>query len=123
MAYIDGFLIPVPKKNAAKYKKMSMQAGKVWMDHGALSYHECVADDVKVGKLTSFPAGVKLKKGEEVWFSWIVYRSRRDRDRVNGRAMKDARLAKMMDMKAMPFDSKRMVYGGFRMLVDFSGGT
>ena len=123
MAYIDGFLIPVPKKNAAKYKKMSMQAGKVWMDHGALSYHECVADDVKAGKLTSFPAGVKLKKGEEVWFSWIVYRSRRDRDRVNGRAMKDARLAKMMDMKAMPFDSKRMVYGGFRMLVDFSGGT
>ena len=119
MAYIDGFLIPVPKKNAAKYKKMSLQAGKVWMDHGALGYHECVADDVKAGKLPSFPAGVKLRKGEEVWFSWIVYRSRKDRDRVNGRAMKDPRLAKMMDMKAMPFDSKRMVYGGFRMLVDF----
>ena len=98
MPYVDGFLIPVPKRNRDKYRRMSTQAGK----------------------LTSFPAGVKLKKGEEVWFSWIVYRSRKDRDRVNGRAMKDPRLAKMMDMKAMPFDSKRMVYGGFRMLVDFT---
>ena len=123
MAYIDGFLIPVPKKNAAKYKKMSMQAGKVWMDHGALGYHECVADDVKYGYTTSFPQGVKLRKGEQVWFSWIVYKSRKDRDRVNAKAMKDPRLANMMDPKAMPFDSKRMVYGGFRMLVDFSGGT
>ena len=121
--YIDGFLLPVPKKNLAAYRRMSAKASKVWKEHGALEYRECVADDVKAGKLTSFPAGVKLKKGEEVWFSWIVYRSRRDRDRVNGRAMKDPRLAKMMDMKAMPFDSKRMVYGGFRMLVDFSGGT
>ena len=120
MPYVDGFLIPVPKRNRAKYRRMSSQAGKVWMDHGALSYHECVADDVKAGKLTSFPAGVKLRKGEEVWFSWIVYRSRKDRDRVNGRAMKDPRLAKMMDLKAMPFDSKRMVYGGFRMLVDLT---
>ena len=121
--YIDGFLLPVPKKNLAAYRRMSAKASKVWKEHGALEYRECVADDVKAGKLPSCPAGVKLRKGEEVWFSWIVYRSRRDRDRVNGRAMKDARLAKMMDMKAMPFDSKRMVYGGFRMLVDFSGGT
>ena len=83
MAYVDGFLIPVPKRNRAKYKKMSTQAGKVWIDHGALGYHECVADDVRYGKQTSFPDGVKLKKGEEVWFSWIVYRSRKDRDRVN----------------------------------------
>ena len=83
MAYIDGFLIPVPKKNAAKYKKMCAQAGKVWLDHGALEFHECVADDVMYGKYTSFPQGVKLKKGEQVWFSWIVYKSRKDRDRVN----------------------------------------
>ena len=117
MAYVDGFLIPVPKRNRAKYKKMSAQAAKVWIDHGALSYHECVADDVRYGKLTSFPDGVKLKTGEEVWFSWIVYKSRKDRDRVNARAMKDARLAHMMDPKAMPFDGKRMVFGGFRMLV------
>ena len=118
MAYVDGFLIPVPKKNAAKYKKMSTQAGKVWMDHGALEYHECVADDVMYGKHTSFPQGVKLKKGEQVWFSWIVYKSRKDRDRVNAKAMKDPRLAHMMDPKAMPFDSKRMVFGGFKMVVD-----
>ena len=117
MAYVDGFLIPVPKRNRAKYKKMSAQAAKVWIDHGALSYHECVADDVRYGKLTSFPDGVKLKTGEEVWFSWIVYKSRKDRDRVNARAMKDARLAHMMDPKAMLFDGKRMVFGGFRMLV------
>ena len=117
MPYVDGFLIPVPKRNRERYREMSRRAGKVWMDHGALAYHECVADDVPVGKQTSFPRGVRLRKGEEVWFSWIVYRSRKDRDRVNGKAMKDARLAHMMDMKAMPFDSKRMVFGGFRMLV------
>ena len=97
---------------------MSTQAGKVWMDHGALGYHECVADDVQPGKHTSFPQGVKLKKGEEVWFSWIVYKSRKDRDRVNAKAMKDPRLAHMMDPKAMPFDGKRMVFGGFKMLVE-----
>jgi uncharacterized protein YbaA (DUF1428 family) len=118
MAYVDGFLIPVPKKNRAAYKKMSTQAGKVWMDNGALGYHECVADDVRTGKHTSFPQGVKLKKGEEVWFSWIVYRSRKHRDSVNAKAMKDHRLAHMMDPKAMPFDSKRMVFGGFMMMVD-----
>jgi len=117
MAYVDGFLIPVPKRNRAKYRKMSTQAGKVWIDHGALGYHECVADDVHYGKQTSFPDGVKLRKGEEVWFSWIVYRSRKDRDRVNARAMKDARLAHMMDPKAMPFDGKRMAFGRFRMVV------
>jgi uncharacterized protein YbaA (DUF1428 family) len=116
MAYIDGFLIPVPKKNAVKYKKMSTLAGKVWMDHGALGFHECVADDVMYGNSTSFPQSVKLKKGEQVWFSWIVYKSRKDRDRVNAKAMKDPRL--VMDPKAMPFDSKRMVFGGFRVVVN-----
>jgi uncharacterized protein YbaA (DUF1428 family) len=118
MAYVDGFLLPVPKRNRARYKKMSTQAGKVWMDHGALAYHECVADDVSYGKSTSFPQAAKLKKGEEVWFSWIVYKSRKDRDRVNARAMKDPRLAHMMDPKAMPFDGKRMAFGGFRMMVN-----
>ena len=118
MAYVDGFLIPVPRRNRAKYKKMSTQAAKVWMDHGALGYHECVADDVKYGRQVSFAKGVKLKPGEEVWFSWIVYKSRKDRDRVNAKAMKDPRLANMMDPKAMPFDGKRMCFGGFRMLVD-----
>ena len=118
MAYVDGFLIPVPRRNRDKYKKMSTQAAKVWLDHGALSYHECVADDVQYGKTTSFPRGVKLAKGEEVWFSWIVYKSRKDRDRVNAKAMKDPRLADMMDPKAMPFDGKRMVFGGFKMVVD-----
>ena len=117
MAYIDGFLIPVPKKNAAKYKKLSLQAGKVWREHGALEYVECVAEDVKPGKWTSFPQAVKLKPDEVVWFSWIVYKSRKDRDRVNAKAMKDPRLAHMMDPKAMPFDAKRMVFGGFKMVV------
>ncbi len=117
MAYVDGFLIPVPRRNRAKYQKMATQADKVWMDLGALACHECVADDVSYGKHTSFPRGVKLKKGEEVWFSWIVYKSRKDRDRVNAKAMKDPRLAHMMDPKAMPFDGKRMVFGGFKMVV------
>jgi uncharacterized protein YbaA (DUF1428 family) len=120
MAYIDGFVLPVPKRNRARYKKMSTQAGKVWMDHGALGYHECVADDVPSGKSTSFPRGVKLRKGEEVWFSWIIYRTRKHRDRVNAKAMKDPRLACIVDPKAMPFDSKRMVFGGFKSMVQFT---
>ena len=117
MPYVDGFLLPVPKRNRERYRKMSLQAGKVWMDHGALGYHECVADDVPWGKSTSFPQGVKLKKGEEVWFSWILYKTRKHRDRVNAKAIKDPRLANMRDPKAMPFDSKRMVFGGFKALV------
>jgi uncharacterized protein YbaA (DUF1428 family) len=117
MAYVDGFLIPVPRRNRAAYKKMSTRAGRVWMDYGAVGYYECVADDVKVGKRTSFPRGVKLKKGEEVWFSWIIYKSRKHRDSVNAKVMKDPRLASMMDPKAMPFDAKRMVFGGFKTLV------
>ena len=95
---------------------MARKAGKVWMEYGALEYRECVADDVKPGKYTSFPQSVKLQKNELVWFSWIVYKSRKDRDRVNAKAMKDPRL--VCDPKAMPFDSKRMVFGGFRMVVD-----
>ena len=118
MAYVDGFLVPVPKKNVAKYKKLAVEAGKVWMEHGALGYVECAGDDVSYGLRTSFAQGVKLKKGEQVFFSWIVYRSRKDRDRINAKCMKDPRLAYMMKAGAMPFDNKRMVYGGFRMMID-----
>lgn len=118
MPYVDGFILPVPKKNLEAYRRMARKAGKVWRDHGALEFRECVADDVKVGKLTSFPRSVKLKRGETVVFSWIVFKSRKDRDRVNAKVMKDPRLAKMMDMKAMPFDGKRMIYGGFKVFVN-----
>ncbi len=117
MRYVDGFVLPVPKKNLEAYRRLARTAGKVWRDHGALDVTECVADDVKPGKLTSFPQSVKLKPGETVVFSWIVYKSRAHRDRVNAKVMKDPRIAKMMDPKAMPFDGKRMFYGGFKVLV------
>lgn len=117
MAYVDGFVVPVPKKNLAAYRRMSQKAGKVWREHGALEYRECVADDVKPGKVTSFPQGVKLKPNEVVVFAWIVYKSRAQRDRVNAKVMKDPRLASMMDPKNSPFDGKRMVYGGFKVFV------
>jgi uncharacterized protein YbaA (DUF1428 family) len=118
MAYVDGFVVPVPKKKLQAYRRMAQTAGKVWRDHGALEFRECVADDVKVGKRTSFPRSVKLKGGETVVFSYIVYRSRKDRDRILAKVMKDKRLAKMMNPKAMPFDGKRMIYGGFKTLVE-----
>ena len=118
MAYVDGFVVPVPRKNRQSYLRMARKAGKIWREHGALEYRESVADDVKWGKRTSFPRSVKLKGSEVVWFSWIVYRSRRDRDRVLARVMKDKRLAPMMDPKKMPFDAKRMIYGGFKVLVE-----
>lgn len=118
MAYVDGFVVPVPKKNIKKYKAMAKRAGKIWMEHGAVSFHETVADDVKPGKWTSFPQSVKLKKDEIVMFSWIVYKSRKDRDRINKKVMSDPRLAKDMDVKAMPFDGKRMIWGGFKTLVE-----
>jgi uncharacterized protein YbaA (DUF1428 family) len=117
MRYVDGFVVPVPKKSLPAYRRMAKTAGKVWRDHGALEFREYVAEDVKVGKWTSFPRSVKLKPGETVVLSWIVYKSRAHRDRVNAKVMKDPRLAKMMDPKAMPFDGKRMIYGGFEMLV------
>ena len=118
MRYVDGYVLPVPKKNVAAYRRMAQKAGKVWRDHGALEYIECVADDVKPGKHTSFPQSVKLKVGETVVFSWIVFKSRTHRDRVNAKVMKDPRLANMMDPKALPFDGKRMFWGGFKTLVD-----
>lgn len=116
--YVDGFVLPVPKKNVAAYRRMATKAGKVWRDHGALDYKECVADDVKRGKVTSFPQSVKLKPGEAVWFSWIVYRNRRHRDAVLKKVMADKRLSSMMDPKQFPFDAKRMIYGGFKVMVD-----
>jgi uncharacterized protein YbaA (DUF1428 family) len=115
--YVDGFVVPVPKKQLAAYKAMARKAGKVWREHGALDYHECVADDVTVGKRTSFPRSVKLQPDEVVVFSYIVYKSRKERDRINAAVMKDKRLAAMMDPKAMPFDGKRMFWGGFSSLV------
>jgi uncharacterized protein YbaA (DUF1428 family) len=119
MSYVDGFVLPVPEKNLADYKRMARKAGKIWREHGALEYIECVADDVQPGKVTSFPQAVKLKPGEVVVFSWIVYKSRRDRDRINKLVMSDPRLADMMDPKSLPFDGKRMFFGGFRPIVEY----
>jgi uncharacterized protein YbaA (DUF1428 family) len=118
MHYVDGFVVPVPRKNLKSYKRMAVKASKVWRDHGAIEVVECVADDVKKGKWTSFPRSVKLKPGEVVVFSYIVYKSRKDRDRVMGKVMKDPRLAEMMDPKNMPFDGKRMIWGGFKTMVE-----
>ncbi len=117
MSYVDGFIVPVPKKKLAAYKKIATRAAKVWKDHGALEVVEAVADDVKKGKWTSFPRSVKLKGNETVIFSYIVYKSRKDRDRVMAKVMKDKRLADMMTPGAMPFDGKRMIFGGFKPIV------
>ena len=118
MNYVDGFVVPVPRKKLAAYRRLSQKAGKVWREYGAIDYRECVGDDVKVGKLTSFPQSVKLKPGEVVVFSWITYRSRAQRDRINSKVMKDPRLADMMDLKSLPFDAKRMFFGGFKVFVE-----
>ena len=117
MAYVDGLIVPVPKKKLAAYRNLARKAGKIWREHGALDFKECVADDVKKGKWTSFPRSVKLKPSETVVFAYIVYKSRAHRDQVNGKVMKDKRFAGM-DMKNMPFDVKRMIYGGFKVMVD-----
>ena len=117
MSYVDGFVVPVPKKNLQAYHRMARQCGKVWREHGALEYVECVADDVKPGKRTSFPQSVKLKPDETVIFAYIVYKSRAQRDRVNAKVMKDPRMAKMMNPQTLPFDGKRMFWGGFKPLV------
>jgi uncharacterized protein YbaA (DUF1428 family) len=116
--YVDGFVLPVPKANIEAYRRIARKCGKIWKEYGALAYVECAADDVKPGKLTSFPQAVKLKPDETVVFSWIVYGSRSQRDRINAKVMKDPRLAAMMDPKAMPFDAKRMFWGGFKSIVE-----
>jgi uncharacterized protein YbaA (DUF1428 family) len=118
MKYVDGYVLPVPKKNLKAYRRMAQKGGKVWMEHGALQFCECVGDDLNTKWAVSFPATIKLKPGETVVFSWIMFKSRAHRDSVNAKVMKDPRLNQMMDMKSMPFDSKRMVYGGFKTMVD-----
>ncbi len=118
MKYVDGYVVPVPKRKVEAYRRMAQKAGKVWRRYGALEVTECVADDVKPGKSTSFPQAVKLKPGETVVFSYIVYKSRAQRDRINAKVMKDPRITGMGDMKDMPFDGKRMFWGGFKVLVD-----
>ena len=118
MNYVDGFVVPVPRKSLAAYRRLSQKAGKVWREYGAIDYTECVGDDVKVGKVTSFPQSVKLKPGETVVFAWVVYKSRAHRDRVNAKVMKDPRLAGMMSPDAMPFDGKRMFWGGFKTFLE-----
>jgi uncharacterized protein YbaA (DUF1428 family) len=117
MSYVDGFVLPVPKKNLRAYARIAKKAGKIWREHGALDYRECVGDDLNVKMGLPFPRMVKPKAGETVVFSYIVYKSRAHRDSVNAKVMKDPRLAGMCDSKAMPFDVKRMAYGGFKVLV------
>lgn len=117
MHYVDGFVLPVPIKNLDAYFEMSRKCGAIWREHGALSYHECAADDVKPGTHTSFPQAVKLEEGETVVFAWIVYASREDRDAINAKVMADPRLTSMMKPEDMPFDGKRMFWGGFREMV------
>jgi uncharacterized protein YbaA (DUF1428 family) len=116
--YVDGFVLPVPKKNLEAYKRMARTASRVWRDHGALEYRECIGDDLKVKFGVPFPRLARVKPGEIVVFSWIVYKSRAHRDRVNAKVMKDPRLSKMVSLKDMPFDIKRMSCGGFEVLVD-----
>ncbi len=115
--YVDGFVVPVPKAKLAAYRKMSAKAGKIWMELGALQYVECVGDDLNIKGVASFPKQLKLKRGETVMFSWIAYKSKAQRDAVNKKVMKDPRMANF-DMKDMPFDVKRMLYGGFKLIVD-----
>jgi uncharacterized protein YbaA (DUF1428 family) len=115
--YVDSFLIPLPKKNLKKYTAMAKLCGKVWREHGAIDYVECLADDVTKGKVTSFPRSVKLKSGEIVVFSWIVYKSRAHRDAVLKKVMSDPRLEKMMEGDNMSFDGMRMIWGGFKPIV------
>ena len=118
MPYVDGFVVAVPEKRLGEYKRWARKAGKLWKEHGALAYTECVADDVPVGKVTSFTRAVKLAKGETVVFAWVTYRSRRHRDAVVKKVMADPRLADQMDMKDAPFDAGRMIYGGFKSVVE-----
>ena len=118
MTYVDGFVIPVPRKNVTEYRRIARKAGKIWREHGALEYRECVGDDLTVKGIRSFASGAKAKQGETVVFSWIVYKSRAHRDKVNAKVMSDPRLKPYMKPDAAPFDVKRMIYGGFKVIVD-----
>ena len=116
MRYVDGYVLPVPRKNLEAYRRIARKAGKIWREHGALEFRECAGDDLDVKGMVPFPRTIRLKRGETVVFSWVVFKSRADRDRVNEKVMSDPRLSGM-DPKAMPFDCKRIVYGGFKVLV------
>ena len=116
MPYVDGYVLPLPKKQIPAYRRMARKAGKIWREHGALEVKECVGEDLNIKKVVPFPRSVRVKPGETVVFSWIVFKSRKDRDRVNAKVMKDPRIAKMAPA-SMPFDMRRMVYGGFKVLV------
>jgi len=116
--YVDGYVLPIPKNKLATYRGMAQKASKIWREHGALEYRECVGDDLKIKGMTSFPNLAKSKPSETVVFAWIVYKSRAHRDKVNAKVMKDPRIAKMMEGMAMPFDVKRMAYGGFKIIVE-----
>jgi uncharacterized protein YbaA (DUF1428 family) len=118
LRYVDGFVLPVPKKKLTAYRRMAQRASKIWREHGALEFRECVGDDLHVKMGIPFPRMLKLKPGETAVFSWIVFKSRAHRDRVNAKVMKDRRITQTCDPKAMPFDAKRMAYGGFRVLVN-----
>lgn len=121
MSYVDGFVVPVPQENLAAYRKLAKKAGKVWIEHGALQYVECVADDVKPGKTTSFPQSVKLKDGEVVVFSYIVFASKAERNRINKAVLADPRIAAMCTPENTPFDARRMIFGGFKSIVEMAG--
>ena len=121
--YVDGFVVPVPARKLDAYREMAEKAGRIWLEHGALQFCECAGDDVKPGKVTSFPQSVKLEDGEIVVFSWIVYESREARDRINAKVMEDPRLKEMMDPKDTPFDAMRMFFGGFRTIVELPEGS
>jgi len=116
--YVDGFVVPVPVAKLDAYKQMADRAAKLWKEHGALQVWECAGDDVKPGKVTSFPQAVQLKDDETVVFSWIVYESREDRDRINAKVMEDPRMKDMMDPKTLPFDGMRMFWGGFKTIIE-----
>ena len=118
MNYVDGYVLPVPKKNLQVYQRTAQKAGKLWREHGALEYRECAGDDLKVKWGVPFPKIIKAKPGETVIFAWVVFRSRAHRDSVNAKVMKDPRLAKMMESAKVPFDMKRMAYGGFKVIVE-----
>jgi len=118
MPYVDGFIIPLPKDKLDQYRSIATRCGAIWREHGALQFRECLADDVQMGELTSFPRSVLQKDGETVIFSWIVFESREQRDEVNAKVMADPRMKELMTPEAMPFDGKRMIYGGFKTIVD-----
>lgn len=115
---VDGFVLPVPRKHFAAYRRLARQAGEIWRENGALEYRECVGEDLRARGMLPFPRAIRAKRGETVVFAWIVYKSRAHRDRVNRKVTRDPRLAKMMDPKKMPFDSRRMCYGGFQVFFE-----